>query len=260
MFVGKPSNWQTSLQRSATPIMKQIVQIMSFTNVLLFPILLFVVITIIFLCYNYTNNPNVSQINENLILEITWILIPVLILSSICSPSFKALKYQMSQKKLPHITVKVTAHQWYWNYEYSLVGNKFNYNSNMLKQHQRLEYKKTNLKLYPELLATDYELVVPARRVIRILVTSDDVIHGFAVPSFGLKTDAIPGKLNDAWIKVNTPGIYYGQCSEFCGKDHAFMPIAIRTVSQEKFNTWLKLAKNNLDSAFNAIRHGKQIQ
>ncbi len=107
----------------------------------------------------------------------------------------------MSQKKLPHITVKVTAYQWYWNYEYNLFGNKFDYNSNMLKQHQRLEYKKTNLKLYPELLAMDYELVVPARRVIRILVTSDDVIHGFAVPLFGLKTDAISEKLNDAWIK-----------------------------------------------------------
>lgn len=260
MFVGKPLDWQTGLQRSATPIMKQIVQLMSFTNVLLFPILLAVVIAIIILCLNNVGNTNISQTNENLVLELTWMFVPIIILSCICSPSFKALKYQMSQKKLPYITIKVTAHQWYWNYEYNLIGNKFNYNSNMLKQHQRIEYKKTNLNLYPDLLATDYELVVPAGRVIRILVTSDDVIHGFAVPSFGLKIDAIPGKLNDAWIKVITPGIYYGQCSEFCGRDHAFMPIAIRAISQERFNSWLKLAKNNLNNAFNAIRHSKYVQ
>ncbi|PIM95830.1 cytochrome c oxidase subunit II [Candidatus Hodgkinia cicadicola] len=256
IFVGKPLNWQTGLQRSATPVMKQINQLMSFTNVLLFPILVFVVIAIIILCYKNNGNTVISQTNKNLPLEIIWIIIPIMILSSICEPSFKVLKYQMSQKRLPFITVKVTAHQWYWNYEYNLIGDRFNYNSNILRPQHRIGFKKTNLGLYPELLATDYELVVPTRRVVRILITSDDVIHGFAVPSFGLKIDAIPGKLNDAWIKVSTPGIYYGQCSEFCGKDHAFMPIAVRAVSQERFNNWLKVAKSDLDKAFRIMRHG----
>ncbi|PIM95584.1 cytochrome c oxidase subunit II [Candidatus Hodgkinia cicadicola] len=256
VFVGKPLNWQTGLQRSATPVMKQINQLMSFTNVLLSPILIFVVIAIITLCYKNRGNTVISRINKNLPLEIIWTIIPIMILSCICSPSFKALKYQMSQKRLPFITVKVTAHQWYWNYEYHLTDSRFNYNSNILKPHQRIKFKKTNLNLYPELLATDYELVVPSRRVVRILVTSGDVIHGFAVPTFGLKIDAIPGKINDAWIKVAAPGIYYGQCSEFCGKDHSFMPIAVRVVSQEKFNNWLKLARNNLDNAFRIMRYG----
>ncbi|KON71427.1 cytochrome c oxidase subunit 2 [Candidatus Hodgkinia cicadicola] len=256
IYIGKPLNWQTGLQRSATPVMKQINQLMSFTNVLLFPILFFVITIIIILCVKNIGNKVVSRINKNLPLEIMWTIVPIMILSCICSPSFKALKYQMSQKRLPFITIKVTAHQWYWNYEYILSDYRFNYNSNMLKPNQRIKFKKTNLNLYPELLATDYELVVPTRRVIRLLVTSGDVIHGFAVPTFGLKIDAIPGKLNDAWIKVSAPGIYYGQCSEFCGKDHAFMPIAVRAMSQERFNNWLKLARNNLDNAFKKIRHG----
>ncbi|PIM96701.1 cytochrome c oxidase subunit 2 [Candidatus Hodgkinia cicadicola] len=255
-YVGKPRDWQTGLQRSATPVMKQINQLMSFTNVLLFPILVFVVIAIVTLCVKNIGNNVVSQTNKNLPLEIMWTIIPIMILSCICEPSFKALKYQMSQKRLPFITIKVTAHQWYWNYEYNLIDYRFNYNSNILKPHQRIEFKKTNLNLYPELLATDYELVVPAGRVVRLLITSGDVVHGFSVPTFGLKIDAIPGKLNDAWIKVITPGIYYGQCSEFCGKDHAFMPIAVRAMSQERFNKWLKMARNNLDNAFNVIRHG----
>ncbi len=229
---------------------------MSFTNVLLFPILFFVITTIIILCIKNIGNKVVSQTNKNFILEIVWTMVSIMILSCICSPSFKALKYQMSQKRLPFITIKVTAHQWYWNYEYILSDYRFNYNSNMLKPNKRIKFKKTNINLYPELLATDYELVVPTRRVIRLLVTSGDVIHGFAVPTFGLKIDAIPGKLNDAWIKVSAPGIYYGQCSEFCGKDHAFMPIAVRAMSQERFNNWLKLARIDLDNAFKKIRHG----
>ncbi len=250
MFIGKSLNWQTRLQRAATPIMEQMIYLMSYTNIILIPILLAIIMIIIILCimYSKTAKPEIGKSN-NIILEIVWIIIPVVILFSICGQSLKILKYQMNQKRSPFMTIKVTAHQWYWNYEYN-IPNKFDFNSNMLKDEQRRKLNKTNTFIYPSLLATDYELVIPERRVIRLLITSADVIHGFAIPSFGIKTDAVPGKITDTWIKVNNTGIYYGQCSEFCGKDHAFMPIAIRVVTQERFNIWLKSVKHDFNNAY----------
>ncbi len=255
-YIGKPINWQIGLQKSATPIMKQTIQLMHYTNILLLPIVGAIPIIIIYLCIKYSDDNNscnkLHQINSNIVLEIIWTSIPIAILTSICVPSFKSLKYQMMQKKYSYITIKITAHQWYWNYEY-FVKKKFCFNSNILKSSQRDKFKKISTEIYPELLATDYELIIPARRVVRLLIISADVIHAFTVPSFGIKVDAIPGKINDAWVKVDNPGIYYGQCSEFCGKDHAFMPIAVRVVSQEMFDNWIKIASINIDNAFSIL-------
>ncbi len=223
---------------------------MNYTNVILVPILfaIIIIIVVLYILYSKKNKPRIEKSN-NITLEIVWIVIPITILLGICRQSLRILKYQMNQKKSPFMTIKVTAHQWYWNYEYSFA-DKFDFNSNMLKPEQREKLNKTNTFMYPSLLAVDYELIVPERRVIRLLITSADVIHGFAIPSFGIKTDAVPGKINDTWIKISNAGIYYGQCSEFCGKDHAFMPIAVRVVSQEKFNEWIKLVKHNFNNAY----------
>ncbi len=225
---------------------------MSYTNTLLITILTLVTIAIIYLCikYSFKPHPTINQKHSNICLEIIWTAIPIIILACICSPSFKLLKYQLTQKRNPFLTIKVTAHQWYWNYEYILSTGKINYNSHLLKTDHRQSLNKTNVKLYPRLLATDYELIVPTGKVIRLLVTSADVIHGFTIPSFGVKIDAVPGKINDTWIKVRNEGIYYGQCSEFCGKDHAFMPIAVRALTLNKFNKWLTLIKQNINIAF----------
>ncbi|MFP3038322.1 MAG: cytochrome c oxidase subunit II [Candidatus Hodgkinia cicadicola] len=198
------------------------------------------------------------QVNESVLLEIAWTVLPMVLLAGICLPSFKILKYQMLQKEKSFTTIRVTAYQWYWKYEYDFNGKRLSYVSSMLKASQRRTFKKCNTRIYPRLLAADFELVIPARKVVRLLITSADVIHSFAVPSFGVKTDAIPGKMNDTWVKVYQPGVYYGQCSEFCGKDHAFMPIAVRAVSQQVFRKWIELAESDLSGAFEYARlHGK---
>ncbi|AHL30930.1 MAG: Cytochrome c oxidase subunit 2 precursor [Candidatus Hodgkinia cicadicola] len=172
----------------------------------------------------------------------------------ICSPSLKLLKRQLIQKKTPYATIKVVAFQWYWRYEYSFKRDKFKYDSNIIRDDQRQSLCKTNLKSYPRLLAVDYELIIPAMRVIKVLITSADVIHAFAVPSLGVKIDAIPGKINETWLKATRTGIYYGQCSEFCGKDHSYMPIAIRAIDETSFRNWAREANTNLENAFSTLR------
>ncbi len=172
-------------------------------------------------------------------------------------PIFQATEISANSEEKSFPNNKVTAHQWYWNYEYILSTGKINYNSHLLKTDHRQSLNKTNVKLYPRLLATDYELIVPTGKGIRLLVTSADAIHGFTIPSFGVKIDAVPGKINDIWIKVRNEGIYYGQCSEFCGKDHAFMPIAVRALPLNKFNKWLTLIKQNINTAFKSCELDK---
>lgn len=236
--------------------MAHTVRLARLTNVLLIPIAVVFPIIITTLCIKYNENTLTKQkhINKSIVLEGLWATIPAAILVCICSPSLKLLKRQLIQKKTPYSTIKVVAFQWYWNYEYSFKQNKFKYDSNVIKDNQRQSLCKTNLKSYPRLLAVDYELVIPVMRVIRLLITSADVIHAFAVPSLGVKIDAIPGKVNETWLKATRTGIYYGQCSEFCGKDHSYMPIAIRVTDENSFKNWAQKASINLKTAFNLLR------
>jgi cytochrome c oxidase subunit 2 len=167
-----------------------------------------------------------------------WTVVPVLILVVIAIPSFRLIFYQL---KVPpaDLTVKVTGKQWFWSYAYP--DQKFEFDSLMIQD--------KDLKAgQPRLLSVDNEMVVPVNKVVRVEVTGADVIHSFSVPSFGIKIDAIPGRLNETWFKAEREGMYYGQCSQLCGRDHAFMPIAVHVVSEKEFTAWLDQAKKKYAS------------
>jgi len=234
--LGQPSPWQKGLQQAVTPSMEDIVW---FHDLLLYiitgiTIFVLVLLLIVILKFNARANPVPSKTTHNTLLEILWTVIPVVILVVIAIPSFRILFVQLN---LPpaDVTVKATGKQWYWSYSYPDNG-KFEFDS-LLVQDKDLKPDQ------PRLLAVDNEMVVPVNKVVRVQVIGSDVIHAFAVPSFGVKIDAIPGRLNETWFKATREGVYYGQCSELCGKDHAFMPIAVRVVSDQAFAAWLEEAK-----------------
>ena len=179
-------------------------------------------------------NPTPSRNSHNTVIEVIWTLVPVLILVTIAIPSFRLLFLQLNMPQAD-ITVKATGKQWYWSYSYPDNG-KFEFDSLMLKAG---ELKQDQ----PRLLAVDNEMVVPVNKNVHVITTGADVIHAFAVPSFGIKIDAIPGRINETWFKATREGVYYGQCSELCGKDHAFMPIAVRVVSEQAFAAWVEESK-----------------
>ena len=179
--------------------------------------------------FNAKANPVPSRTTHNTLIEVAWTLIPVLILVSIAVPSFRLLFEELDIPKAD-LTVKATGKQWYWSYAYPDNG-KFEFDSLLAKDKQ------------PRLLGVDNELVVPVNKIVRVQVTGADVIHSFAVPAFGIKIDAIPGRLNETWFKATRTGMFYGQCSELCGKDHAFMPIAVRVVTDQEFAAWVETAK-----------------
>jgi len=201
---------------------------------------LFVIITIITLFvlalliavvvkFNAKANPVPSKTTHNTLIEVAWTLIPVLILVGVAVPSFRLLFQELDIPKAD-LTIKATGKQWYWSYAYPDNG-KFEFDSLLAQDKQ------------PRLLGVDNEMVVPVNKVIRVQTTGADVIHSFAVPAFGIKIDAIPGRLNETWFKATKTGMFYGQCSELCGKDHAFMPIAVRVVSDQEFTAWVEDAK-----------------
>ncbi|XXM90179.1 cytochrome c oxidase subunit II [Candidatus Hodgkinia cicadicola] len=261
MYIGSPKSWQVRLQASASPIMNYTMRLSRLSNTLLIPIAIVIPTIIVTLCTRYNESVKTTwkQINKSATLEGIWATIPAAILACICLPSLKVLRHQLVQEKNPYTTIKVVAHQWYWNYEYNFKRSKFKYDSNMLRDDQRQTFYKFNLNSYPRLLAVDYELIVPVAQVIRLLITSADVIHAFAVPSLGIKVDAIPGKVNEAWIKATRTGIYYGQCSEFCGKDHSYMPIAIRVIDELGFKNWTQRAVIHLEYSFYILRMESEI-
>jgi cytochrome c oxidase subunit 2 len=232
---GQPSPWQLGFQESATPVMDNIVWFHDFLLWLITAITLFVLalLLIVFVRFNARSNPIPSKTTHNTMIEVVWTLVPVIILVTIAVPSFKLL---FLQQTIPaaDLTVKATGKQWYWTYAYP--DDKFEFDSIMLKDNERKPDQ-------PRLLAVDNEMVVPVNKVVRVQVIGSDVIHAFAVPSFGIKIDAIPGRLNETWFKATREGMYYGQCSELCGKDHAFMPIAVRVVNDRDYAAWLEQAK-----------------
>ena len=234
---GQPSPWQLGFQQSATPVMDDVVWFHNFLLYIIAAVSAFVLVLLVIVIFRFNAraNPIPSKTTHNTTIEVVWTVVPVMILAAIAVPSFRLL---FLQQTIPpaDITVKATGRQWYWNYGYP--DSKFEYDSYMLQDKERKADQ-------PRLLAVDNDLVVPVNKVVRVLVTADPigVIHAFAVPSFGIKIDAVPGRLNETWFKATREGIYYGQCSELCGKDHAYMPIAVRVVSEGEFAAWLEQAK-----------------
>jgi cytochrome c oxidase subunit 2 len=232
---GQPSPWQMGFQQSATPVMENIVWFHDFLLWLIIAITLFVLalLAIVVVRFNAKANPTPSRTTHNTLLEVMWTLVPVVILVAIAVPSFKLLFLQLSIP-VGDVTVKATGKQWYWSYAYP--DSKFEFDSIMLKDNERKADQ-------PRLLAVDNEMVVPVNKTIRVQVIGAEVIHAFAVPSFGIKIDAVPGRLNETWFKATREGVYYGQCSELCGRDHAYMPIAVRVVNDRDYAAWLDQAK-----------------
>jgi cytochrome c oxidase subunit 2 len=236
---GQPSEWQLGLQGSASPIMDSLVSFHNFLLVIITLITAFVLglLVVIIVKFNARANPTPTRTTHNTLLEVLWTVVPVIILVVIAIPSFRLLFYQLDIPAAD-LTVKATGKQWYWSYSYPDHG-PFEFDSLMLQDADR---QKLN-PVPPRLLAVDNAMVVPINKVVRVQAIGADVIHAFTVPSFGIKIDAIPGRLNETWFKATREGVYYGQCSELCGKDHAFMPIEVRVVSEQAFAAWVADAK-----------------
>jgi cytochrome c oxidase subunit 2 len=234
--LGQPAPWEWTLQQSGSPVMDNIVWFHNFLSVLITLITLFVLalLVVVVVKFNARANPVPSRTTHNTLIEVAWTLVPVLILVGIAVPSFRLLFLELDVPKAD-LTIKATGKQWYWSYAYPDNG-KFEFDSLMAQDKQ------------PRLLGVDNEMVVPVNKVVRVQTTGADVIHAFAVPAFGVKIDAIPGRLNETWFKATKTGMYYGQCSELCGKDHAFMPIAVRVVSDQEFASWVETAKKKYAS------------
>ena len=232
---GQPSPWQLGFQQAATPVMENIIWFHDFLLWLIVAITIFVLalLVIIVVRFNARANPTPSRTTHNTLLEVMWTLVPVIILVTIAVPSFKLLFLELTIPPAD-VTVKATGKQWYWSYSYP--DAKFEFDSLMLKDNERKADQ-------PRLLAVDNDMVVPVNKVVRVQVIGAEVIHAFAVPSFGIKIDAVPGRLNETWFKATREGVYYGQCSELCGRDHAFMPIAVRVVNDRDYTAWLDQAK-----------------
>lgn len=241
-FAAQPAPWQLGFQEAAAPVMEQITSFNTFTLWIVIPIVLFVLLLLIVCAvkFNAKSNPTPSKTTHNTMIEIVWTIAPVLILVVLAVPSFRLLYNQLEIPEA-HMTIKATGYQWYWGYEYP-DNNDIAFDSYMLQDDERGPDD-------PRLLAVDNEIVVPVGKVIRVQVTAADVLHSFAMPSMGLKIDAVPGRLNETWFEAEREGIYYGQCSELCGVLHAFMPIAIRVVSEEQFTQWAQAAEDDVEGA-----------
>jgi cytochrome c oxidase subunit 2 len=234
--LGQPAPWEYKLQEAASPVMESITYFHDWLLVVITVITLFVLglLVTVVVRFNAKANPVPSRTTHNTLIEVIWTLGPVLILMAIVVPSFKLLFDELDIPKAD-LTIKATGKQWYWSYAYPDNG-KFEFDSLMAQDKQ------------PRLLGVDNEMVVPVNKIVRVQTTGADVIHSFAVPAFGIKIDAIPGRLNETWFKATKLGMFYGQCSELCGKDHAFMPIAVRVVSDQEFVAWVETAKKKYAS------------
>jgi cytochrome c oxidase subunit 2 len=246
---GQPAPWQVGLQPAATEIKAHIRWFEQFTLWIITFITLFVLGLLIYIVvkFNAKTNPVPSKTSHNTLLEVVWTVVPILILVAIAIPSFRLL-YEEMELPPADLTVKATGYQWYWGYEYADLkdakNNNISFDSVMLTDAQRTDPVKQ-----PRLLAVDNTLVVPVNKVVRVQVTAADVIHALAIPSFGVKIDGYPGRLNETWFKADKLGMFYGQCSELCGKDHSAMPIAVQVVTDAQFKAFAEAARGNLDQA-----------
>ena len=232
----QPKEWQLGFQEGVTSLMNDIVWMHDY---ILLPVIIGISLFVLFLMiyifikFRESKNPNPSKTTHNVAVEVLWTLIPCLILIVMAVPSFKIL-YKQDTIPKADVTVKAIGYQWYWGYEYpdeNIIFDSYMIEDKDLKENQ------------PRLLAVDNEVVVPVNKVIKVLITANDVLHAWALPSFGVKRDAVPGRINETWFKAEKVGTYYGQCSELCGIKHAFMPITVRVVSEEDYAEWLTGAK-----------------
>jgi cytochrome c oxidase subunit 2 len=232
---GQPHPWQLGLQAGVTPVMDDIIWFHDFLLWVIAAIAFFVLalLVIVVVKFNARANPVPSRTTHNTTIEVAWTVVPVLILVAIAVPSFRLLFYQLNTPQAD-LTVKATGKQWFWSYSYP--DSKFEFDSLMVAD-------KDLKPDQPRLLTVDNEMVVPVNKVVRVLTTGADVIHSWAVPSFGVKIDAVPGRVNETWFKAEREGTYYGQCSQLCGRDHAFMPIVVHVVSDKDYTAWLDGAK-----------------
>ncbi len=249
-----PKPWQINLPDSASVVKEQITEFHDLLLIIIFGISIFVFLLLIYasIRFHHKNNKTPSKVSHNVLLEIIWTSVPVLILVVIAVPSFKLL-YFAEQIPDPEMTIKATGYQWYWGYEYPDHGG-FYFDSYMILDEDLKPGQR-------RLLETTNPVVVPVDTVVRVYVTGNDVIHSWAVPEFGVKQDAIPGRLNETWFKATKEGTYYGQCSEICGTGHAFMPITIKVVSKDAFARWVERAKVEFadGSDFDSNSHNEKI-
>jgi cytochrome c oxidase subunit 2 len=238
-FVDLPHSGQMNLHEPATPVMQRLVAlhtgllwVISIITLFVMGLMLYVIVR-----FRASANPTPTTTTHNTLIEVAWTVIPIIILVGIAIPSFRLL-YFMDRTNNAGLTVKVTAHQWYWTYEYpDLKMDPID--SYMIKEDEWRKFSPEEKRVRPRLLAVDNQLIVPAGVNVRVLVTSTDVMHSWAVPAFGVKQDAIIGRINEIWFNVLKEGTYYGQCSQICGKDHSFMPISVKAVSKAEFDKWV---------------------
>ncbi len=240
--VGLSENWQLSFQEPATDLMSDII---SFHSYILMPIITGISVLVLFLLlyiafrFNSSKNQVASTTTHNAVVEILWTVIPVVLLIIIAIPSFRLLYVSETIPKAD-LTIKAIGNQWYWSYEYPDYEDIV-FDANMLNDDELSDPKL-------RLLETDTQIVVPINKVVKLQITSNDVLHAWTIPAFGVKMDAVPGRLNETWFKANREGIFYGQCSELCGPKHAFMPINVKVVSETEFESWIDFAKEEYAS------------
>ena len=258
LLANEPKDWQLGFQKSASQSMDDIVW---FHDYMLVPIITaitaFVLFLLLYVCVRYraSRNKIPSTTSHNTFIEVIWTLVPCLILIVMAVPSFKVL---YSQDEIPKadVTIKAIGYQWYWGYEYpdeNIIFDSYMIDEKDLKENQ------------PRLLAVDNAVYVPVNKVVKVMITANDVLHAWALPSFGVKRDAIPGRINETWFKADRTGTFYGQCSELCGIKHAFMPITVHVVSQDEYNDWLteakvKFAKEEIRNNFKMAKNIKEIK
>jgi cytochrome c oxidase subunit 2 len=240
-----PKAWQMLLQTPASPLMEELEQFHNFLLVISGGIVAFITLLLIYVCirFNAKANPIPARFSHNILIEVVWTIIPIIILVIIAVPSFRILRFA---EKIPQadMVVKVVGYQWYWHYIYP--------------EHDNIEFDSylitdENLKAGQiRLLDVDNRIIIPQDTTVKFLITAGDVIHSFAVPALGIKIDAVPGRINETWTRVSKKGVYYGQCSELCGVNHGFMPIAIEVVSKEEFQNWLITAKTKFSTNMNS--------
>ena len=238
-----PKDWQLGFSEPATELMSDVI---SFHSYILMPIItgisILVLALLLYIVYRYNSNRNhtASMTTHNTLIEVLWTVIPVILLIIIAIPSFRIL-YTAETIPKADLTIKAIGNQWYWSYEYPDYDD-FSFDANMLQDD---ELSDPSLRL----LETDTQIVVPVNKVVKLLITSNDVLHAWTIPAFAVKKDAVPGRLNETWFKAEKTGTYYGQCSELCGPKHAFMPINVKVVSQDEFDDWLNFAKEEYASS-----------
>ena len=231
----KPYDWQLGFQEAASPVMEELQKFHDILLIMVYGVSIFVVVLLIYVCLRFreSKNPTPSKTSHNTLLEVVWTAVPVLILVILAVPSLRTL-YMAEEKVEADITLKVVGYKWNWEYIYP--EEDISFISNIIKDE---DLKEGDIRL----LEVDERVVLPVDTNVRVQVTAADVIHSWAVPALGVKKDAIPGRLNETWLRINKPGVYYGQCSELCGEGHGFMPIAIEAVSKQEYAQWVESQK-----------------